>query len=220
MKLSRFLKGPKVNRVIKFFVFADLIFFAGWGFVSPIFSIFIIEEIKDATVVAVGISAAVYWLSRSLVQPFIANAIDKRKGEKDDFYVLMLGLILAGVSAFLFTLVETLPQLYALQVVHGVSLGAYYVSWTSIFSRHLDKDRPAFDWSFDNSTIGIAVAVASFGGGLLAGTFGFDVTFMIAGWLSIISAGVIFLVPDLVLPIPHHVSAPAKVERRRPPTTH
>lgn len=219
MKIRKFLRGPRVNRVIKFFVFADLIFFAGWGFVSPIFSIFVIEEIKGATVVAVGISAAVYWFARSLVQPFIANAIDKRKGEKDDFYVLMLGLIFAGVSAFLFTLIETVPQLYALQILHGAALGAYYVSWRTIFSRHLDKDRSAFDWSFEGSTIGFAVAITSFGGGLLVKNFGFDVTFMIAASLSILSAAVIFLVPDLVLPTSHSDTRTAGPRRHRPPTT-
>lgn len=220
MKLSSFFRGPHVNRVVKYFVFADLMFFAGWGFIAPIFSIFVIEEVENATIIAVGISASIYWLARSLIQPFIANAIDKRKGEKDDFYVLILGLVFAGVSAFLFTLVETLPQLYALQVVHGASLGAYSVSWRTIFSRHLDKKRPAFDWSLDSATIGTAIAITSFIGGILASKFGFDVTFMIAGWLSIISAGVIFLVPDLVLPTPHPVSVPTKAEKHRPPTTH
>ena len=219
MKINKIFKGPHVNRVVKYFVFADLMFFAGWGFVAPIFSIFVIEEIRNATIVAVGISASVYWLSRSLVQPFIANSIDKRKGEKDDFYVLILGLIFAGVAAFLFTLVETLPQLYALQVIHGAALGAYSVSWRTIFSRHLDKKRPAFDWSLDNATIGVAIAITSFIGGILVSKFGFDVTFMIAGWLSIVSAGVIFIVPDLVLPTPPSEGVPAEV-RKHPSTTH
>jgi len=220
MQIRRLLKGPRVNRVIKYFVLADLTLFAGWGFVAPIFSIFVIEEIKDATLVAVGISAAVYWLSRSLVQPPLANKLDKQKGEKDDLYALILGLLLAGVSAFLFTIVSTLTELYLLQIVHGAAFGVYSVSWSTIFSRHLDKERPAFDWSLDKATIGIAIAITSFIGGILASKLGFDITFMIAGMLSLVSAGIVFLVPDLVLPPSQKKTGGAEPQRHHPSTTH
>lgn len=220
MNLKKILKGPKVNRIVKYFVMADLLFFAGWGFVSPIFSVFVVEEIEGATLVAVGISAAVYWFSRSLIQPPLANMLDKMKGEKDDLYALMLGLFFAGVSAFLFALVETVYQLYALQILHGLALGVYHISWRAIFARHLDKERQAFDWSLDSAAIGIAVAVTSFAGSWLASTFGFDITFIVAGALSMASVLIIFLVPDLVLPQSASGKHVDKLKRDNPPTTH
>lgn len=220
MKLRSILKGPKVNRVIKYFVMADLLFFAGWGFVSPIFSVFIVEEIRDATIVSVGISAAIFWSFRSFVQPPLANALDKMEGEKDDLYALILGLLLAGVTAFMFVLVNTVYQLYVLQIFHGAALGMYHVSWRAIFSRHLDKDRQAFDWSFDSAVIGIAIAVTSFVGSLLASNFGFDVTFIIAGVLSLVAVVIIFVVPDLVLPPSEGIKVGRKFHRHSPPTTH
>jgi len=220
MKLRRIFNGPKVNRVVKYFVFADLLFFAGWGFVAPIFSIFVIEEIEGATLVAVGISASIYWVTRSLVQPFIANKIDKKEGEKDDLYILMLGLALTGVTAFMFVLARTLTHLYILQAIHGVALGMYSTPWSTVFSRHLDKKRQAFDWSLDKASIGIAVAITSFVGSWLASAFGFDTTFIIAGALSLVSAFVVFLVPDLVLPSPKKAAEEVDLQRHQPSTTH
>ena len=46
----------------------------------------------------------------------------------------------------------------------------------------------------------LACGFSGFLGGLLAADFGFDITFTVAGALSLLSAFVVFLVPDLVLP--------------------
>ena len=221
MNLRKVLKGPKVNRVIKYFVMADLMLFGGWGFVAPIFSIFIIDEIEGGTLVVVGMSSAVYWIARSVIQPFIANKLDKEEGDKDDLYILMLGLVLVGITAFAFTLVKGVLALYVVQAVHGVAMGMYSTPWSAIFSRHLDRHRQAFDWSIDKATVGITVAFTSFIGGWSASRFGFDVTFIAAGVLSLVAAGIVFVVPDLVLPTPSSETKSSELQsRHRPPTTH
>jgi len=188
MKFRNLLKGPNVNKVVKYFVFADLMLWAGWGFVGPIFAIFVIEDIVGTTLVTVGTSAAVYWFTRSLVQPPIAIYLDRKRGERDDLYVLIAGLLLASFSAFLFALISTVFQLYVVQFVHGIAMGAYSVSWSAIFSRHLDKGRFAFDWSLDRAAIGAAVGASGILGGVLANSFGFDTTFVITGILAFLSA--------------------------------
>jgi len=203
------IKTPKVNRVVKFFVLSDLALYAGWGFAAPIFSIFIIQDIVDATLVTAGISAAVYWGSRAVIQPPVAALLDKRKGERDDFYTLIGGLLAVSVTAFLLAAIKTVPQLYAVQALHGAALGVYSVSWPAIFSRHLDKGRFALDWSLDRATLAASTAVTSVIGGLVASTFGFDATFIAAGILSFVAALLVFAVPELALP-------PAKKERQDP----
>lgn len=200
MHLNKVLKGPKVNRVIKYFVFSDLALFAGWGFVAPIFSIFVVDDIIGATLITVGISSAVYWFTRSLMQPPLAKFLDDHKGERDDFYVLIGGLLFTSLSGFLFALISTTTQLYALQLLYGAAMGAYTVAWSAIFSRHLDKDRIAFDWSLDRAAVGVAVGVTSLVGGVIASKFGFDAVFIISGILSFVSAVIIFIVPDLIIP--------------------
>ena len=52
---------PKVNKVVKYLVLSDLLLWAGWGFISPIFSIFVVQEIAHATILTAGISVAAYW---------------------------------------------------------------------------------------------------------------------------------------------------------------
>ena len=82
---TKLFNAFKVNRVVKYFVLSDLVLFSGWGLVSPVFSVFVIEEVHDATLLTVGISASIYWLARALIQMPLANMFDKNQSEKKNF---------------------------------------------------------------------------------------------------------------------------------------
>jgi predicted MFS family arabinose efflux permease len=202
-----------VNRVVKFMVLSDLLLFVGWGFVSPIFAVFVLEDIAGATLVTAGIAGGIYWFFRAIVQPFVAKALDAREGEKDDFFVLVGSLLALGVISFWLALVETTANLYVAQAFHGVVLGAYNVAWPAIFTRHMDKGKVAFDWSLDRGSIGLAVAIASIAGAKVAEVLGFDMVFVFAGLASIASAMVLLAVPKLILPQPKGGSDKAKKTR-------
>jgi len=191
-----------VNKVVKYMVLSDLLLFVGWGFVSPIFAVFVLEDIPDATLVTAGIAGGIYWFFRAIVQPFVAQAIDKRKGEKDDFFALVGSLVALGFISFWLATVNTPVMLYIAQMFHGAVLGVYNVAWPAIFTRHIDKGKVAFDWSLDRGSIGLAVAVASITGAKVAEVLGFDTVFILAGVASIVSAIVLFAVPKLILPQP------------------
>lgn len=190
----------KVSPFVKKFIFADLFLIGGWGLVAPLFSIFIIEEIRGATLVTVGIATAIYWVIKSIIQVPMANFLDKTDGEKDDFYVLIVALLLASATAFSFTLITEIWHLYAIQVLHAVAFGLYVPAWTGMFSRHLDKKHEALDWSLNSATIGIASGITGIASGILANAFGFSVPFILAALLSIVSALAVMAAPDIVFP--------------------
>lgn len=193
-------RAMKVNRVIRYFVLADLLFLSGWGTLGPIFSIFVLEEVAGATLFTVGAIAGFYWLVRACVQVPAAVLIDKWKGEKDDFYVVILSLMLAGFAAMAFLLVDTIATLFLVQAIHALAFGLYTPSWSAIFSRHLDKKHYAFDWSLDHTAISVAYCVTSFFGGAVAQFFGYAPLFIAASILSFTAALLLFAVPDLILP--------------------
>ena len=190
----------KVNRVVKYMVFSDLVLFVGWGLISPMFSIFVLDKIEGATLITVGVASAVYWVARAVVQPFIARILDKQKGEKDDYFILLGSLVCVGLAAFWIATVKTETVLYIAQVFHGAALGVYSVAWPALFTRHIDKEKVAFDWSLDRGSISLAVAVASIAGAKVAETLGFEMVFILAGIGSIVSALVLLAIPKLVMP--------------------
>ena len=177
MKININLKQFKINRVIKYFVIVDLVFLSGWGLLGPIFSIFVLERVEGATLLTVGAVASFYWIVRAMVEFPVALYIDKKEGEKDDFYVLLLGLMLAGFSAISFLLVKTVASLFLVQFIQAIAFSLYTPAWSAIFSRHLDKKRTAFDWSLDHTAIGLSFGVSAFIGGALTNFFGFESVF-------------------------------------------
>lgn len=197
--MNNFLKNFRVNRVVGYFIVADLILFSGWGLISPIFSIFVVEKIS-ATLVNVGMGAAVYWIIKSLVQLPLGKFLDAKENEKLSLYALLSGLLLTSFSAFAFIFMTQVWHLYLVQFLHGLGMALYVVSWYGIFSHHLDKNKAAFEWAMNSSSLGIASGIMALVGGYVANGFGFEYVFIAAGSLSALAAIVIFLVPDLIIP--------------------
>lgn len=190
----------KVNRIIKYLVISDLLFLGSWSMISPIFPIFVIQKVEGASVVIVGMVAALYWLVKSLLQMPVANYLDKREGEKDDFYALVIALVLAAFASFSFAMVKNLGQLFFTQFLYAVAMGLYIPSWTAIFSRHLDEKKVSFDWSLDSTVVGITSFFAAIFSGVLVNWLGFPFVFFTVGALSLLSALFIFFTPNLIVP--------------------
>src|SRR5258708_747665 len=190
----------KVGRLVKYFILSDFFLLAGWGFIDPVFAVFIVQRVEGGTLTTVGIAAAIYWILRAILQIPIANYHDKTCGEHNDFMALIGGLLLIGISAIAMRWVRTVWELYVIHAIHAVAFSLYFASWPTIFSRHLDKDRVSFDWSLDNAAVGIASGITGFLGGVIAETWGFTIVFVLAGILSFVAAFILIAVPNLILP--------------------
>lgn len=196
-----------VNRVVRSFIVSDLVLFSGWGLISPIFPIFIMNQIKGATIETIGITTAIYWIVRSVTEIPLATALDRIRGEKDDFYTLVAGLALASIASLLFIFVKTVNQLYIVEAFQALAFTLYAPSWSGIFSRHVDKDKMAISWSLDHTFLGIASGITGYLGSIAVERFGYNSIFIIASGLSMIAAIIIFLIPDIVFPRPKRLKA-------------
>ena len=196
---SRF-KLPEINRVIKLFISADLLFISGWAIIKPLFAVFVVSEIRNATVVTVGILAGIFWVTRAVLQVPISLFLDRMEGERDDFYSLIFGLMIISISAFGFMLAQSIWHVYLIVFIKGIGFSLYSPSWCAIFSRHLDKDHTAFDWALHSSAVSLSIGVAGFIGGWLVLAAGFKIVFLIVGLLALTAASLLLFVPDLILP--------------------
>lgn len=194
------LKELTINRVIRYFILSDLLFWGGWGLVTPIFALFIVGHVPGATVFTVGLADALYWLVKSVFQIPVALFLDRRGKDHLDLHILIIGLMLAGFVAMSFPLIPNAGFLYVLMILQGIAYGLYTPAWSAVFSRHLDKSHYAFDWSLDSTTIGISSGIAALIGGAIASVFGFEAVFVLTGFFSFFSGLLLLSVPDLVMP--------------------
>ena len=176
-----------INKVVRTLIFYDLILLFGWGLITPILAIFIVQTIKGGNTQVAGTAIGIYWLGKSLLQIPIANYLDRNHGEKDDYYFLIGGTFLASLVPFGF-IFATLPfHMYLLELIHAVGMACAIPAWGGIFVRHIDKGKEAQSWALDSSALGIGTGIAGIVGGIFANIFGFNLLFVGVGLFGIIA---------------------------------
>lgn len=190
-----------ISKVIKFLVLSDLALLFGWGFISPILAIFITGHIQGGDVRVAGIAIGVYWLLKSLLQVPVSRYIDKNHGEKDDFYFLVVGTLLASLAPLGFIFASLPWHIYLIQALHAIGAGLALPAWCGIFTRHINKGKEAQSWALDSSALGIGAGVSGIVGGIIAKTFGFSPLFIGASVLGLIATFLCFLIKNnLIVP--------------------
>ena len=179
------------NKVIKYLILSDLVFYTGWGFFSPLFAIFVVERIQGGTAFVVGVATAVFWLTKSLLRIPIGVFLDTCPSEKDDYLSLVAGLFVAALVPFGYIFAKIPLHIYILQGIHGLGLAMSLSGWTAIFTRHIDKGRESTEWGLDATSIGLGIAVAAAVGGWAVTRFGFTPVLIAVGIFGLI--GVLLL---------------------------
>lgn len=180
------------NKVIKFLILSDLVFWTGWGLINPVFAIFVVDKIVGGSVFVVGIASAVYWITRSLFRVPIGVFLDTCPSEKDDYFALVTGLFITALIPFGYIFAKIPLHIYILQGIHGFALAMSLSGWTAIFTRHIDKGRESTEWGLDATSIGLGTAVAAAVGGWAVTRFGFDPVFAVVGILGLIGVALLF----------------------------
>lgn len=177
-----------LNRIIKYLIYSDLVFYTGWGLISPIFAIFILQSIGGNAFV-VGMSAAVHLITRSLLRvPF---GIKADKSQKRAYRYMFYGLLIAAFIPIGYIFSTNQWHLYILQAVLGASLAMSTAGWTAIFARHMDKGKESTEWGVDAVAVGIGPGIAGALGGLAVTLFSFNLVFIAVSLFGL--AGVLLL---------------------------
>lgn len=134
----------------------------------------------------VGFAAAVYWIVKSALQIPIGRYLDKNHGEKDDFYFLITGIIIAGLVPFGY-IASSLPwHIYLLQALYGLGMAMYIPAWYGLFIRHADKGKEAMEGAMESTAMGIGAGVTGALGGILVSVFDFKMLFILVGIVVIV----------------------------------
>jgi predicted MFS family arabinose efflux permease len=183
-----------INRVIRILITSDFFLQAGWGLSGPIFAIFLTKQIQGGSLEMVGFVAATYWITKSIVQPFLAKWFDKNHGEKDDFIFLVSGMYIANLIPLGYIFSSQPWHIFILEFIRGLAMACVVPTWSGIFTRHIDKNREAFSWSLESTGIGFAAGFAGAFGGFLASTLGFSAVFVLVSVFGLLSSSTLLLI--------------------------
>jgi len=174
------------NKVIKFLILSDLAFWSGWGLLTPVFAIFIVNRIRGGSALVVGLASAVFWIVRSLFRIPIGVFLDTCPTEKDDYFSLVAGLFITSLVPFGYLFARIPLHIYSLQALQGMGLAMSMSGWVAIFTRHVDEGKESTEWGLHATSFGIGTAIAGAVGGWAVDAFGFEPVFIAVGALSLL----------------------------------
>lgn len=188
------LKLPYVNGVVRAMIASDFLIISSAGFLAPIGAVYFTEQIAGASLAAVGFASTVFWLAKSAFQVPVSLMADSKKGERDDFALMIAGVVISGIVQLLFYFwVREMWQVYLMQIFDGIGYALQVPTYLAVFTRHIDKDHEGTEWMLHSNAIGLGFAITSAIGGVIAERFGFRVIFLVAA--GMLFASVIALLP-------------------------
>lgn len=186
--VARFVRQFRINWVIKILIVSDFLIWSAQQLFAPVFAVYVTQQIAGGSLEVIGISASIYFIIRSIVEAPVGLWIDRTKSEKDDLYTALWGTLLTALVMFWYTFMTQVWELYLAQVVLGIGAAIAFPGWYSIFTRHIDKNKEALEWSLYDVLLGLGMAAAAALGGFMATVYGFDVLFNLAGVGTILGA--------------------------------
>jgi MFS family permease len=190
----------KINRVIKYLILADFIFWSGWGLLSPIFAVFVIKNIEGGSLSVIGLASGIYWILKSLLRIPIGIFLDSRRGEEDDFWFLFFGLVLSSLVPFGYLMAKYPWHIYLLQSLQAFGMAMALSGWTAIFTRHIDQGKEATEWGLDATFVGLGIGISGIFGGMIAQIFGFKTIFVLVGISGLLAASLLFGILKIISP--------------------
>jgi len=192
------LKKFKINPIIKVLIVSDFLVWSAYNLVAPVFAIYISDQINNSKLEVIGIAAALYFIFKAIFEVPVGIYIDRSKSEKDDLYTAVIGTILTGFVYFSYIFITEVWQLYLAQSILGIAAALAFPGWYSIFTRHIDKEKQAFEWSLYDVLIGIGIAAASALGAFIAEIFGFNILFFVLFILTILGAWLLIIIKNRI----------------------
>jgi hypothetical protein len=194
---------PKlINKVIRTMILSDICVNLGWGFLSPVFAIFILERVTQSSLAqaatVAGLASLFYWVPKSFFQIPIAMYLDRHHGEKDDFWFMIIGFAIVALVPIGYIFSTTPWHIYLFQVIYAAGMAMCIPSWLAIFTRHIDKGQEAFEWSMESAAIGTGAGIAGGLSGILVGFFGFQVLFIFVSGFTILATILMLYIRDKV----------------------
>lgn len=185
-KFLRMLAGVEINPVIRALIVSDILILSAFGLLAPIFAVFLIENIQGGSAEVAGFAAMIWLLSRAIFQIPVAIFIDRRTGERDDFWINFGGSVGVSLIPLLYLLASLPIHVYTIQAIYGLLHALTFPSYKAIFTRHIDPHREGLAWAIFDTTTDLGTALAAATGGVVAVTLGFRALFIFVSLFSLL----------------------------------
>ena len=191
--LKRF---KKINKVLIFLTFSDVFSWGSFTVISALTGLYLANKLGQNTVEYVGIGTAIYFFVRGLAQMPIGHLTDKFKNDKDEIFLLALGIVLMGIPFLFYQKITVFYHYFLLQAIFGLGAALNVTNWRKLFALNIDGGREGRQYATYETIMSLCTGVLSVVGGVIAnmGDKYFDLVISSAGLFIILASFWILLI--------------------------
>ncbi len=185
----------EMSKTLKLLILSDILVYGALGFVGPILSIFIDNNLTGGGIFTAGLASTVYLVTLSILQIIFSYVFNP----KDRLWMLWLGTGIIALVPIGYIFSTSIWHLFLAEFAYGIGAAFAYPSWSSLFTANLEKGKRGFQYSIYSSGLGIGTAITAAIGGFIAQTISFKFVFMLTSLLAIIGVLILFKLSKKVL---------------------
>ena len=185
----------ETNRTLKLLILSDILVFGALGFISPILSIFIDNNLTGGGIFTAGLASTIFLVTHAVLQIIFSYKFNP----KDRLWMLWLGTGIIALVPIGYIFSTHIWHLFLAEFFYGLGAAFAYPSWSSLFTSHLESGKRGFQYSLYSSGLGIGTAITAAIGGFIAEKVGFKFVFVITSILAIIGLLILFKLNKSVL---------------------
>ena len=191
--LKRF---KKINKVLIFLTFSDVFSWGSFTVISALTGLYLAKKLGQNTVEYVGIGTAIYFFVRGLAQMPIGHLTDKFKKDKDEIFLLALGIVLMGIPFLFYQKITVFYHYFLLQAIFGLGAALNVTNWRKLFALNIDGGREGRQYATYETIMSLCTGVLSVVGGVIAnmGEKYFDMVISFSGLFILFSTVWILLI--------------------------
>jgi MFS family permease len=172
-----------INQIVESFIISETLLWSAWNFVTPIFAIFVVNNVHGGNIQIAASAFSVCLIARVVLE-IIAGKYLNERSDKDKLYMTILGMILMSAAYVGFAFSHTILFLFLFYIVIGIGFGVASPAKYALFTDHIDKNKSTTEWSLYDAVTLLGIASATALGGFIASQYGFSFLFILASIIN------------------------------------
>jgi MFS family permease len=184
-----------MNKALKILLSVDFLVIFSGAMIGPFYAVFVIDRVGGDLLDA-GISWSIFAVVSGIITLLIGKMTNSAREQE---LVIAAGYLISGLSFLGYLLVDSIWELFLIQVFLGIGGAISSPAYSAVYSTHLTKGEFIFQWGSWEGMNKIALGIGALAGGLIVSFFGFVPLFALMGALPIVSSVIILLLPRELL---------------------
>ena len=181
-----------MKRALRTLIISDMFILSSFALISPIFAVFILNNIGQATVASVGMAVTIQLFTKAIFQIIVGKWADEEKGNCRELNAMIVGATLISLVPIGYIFCRSVIDVYVIQVLYGLGQALAYPTWRVLFNRYLNQDKAGYEFGVYDTMTSFGMASAAAIGAYFAQNYSFNVLFVIVSIMSFI--GSLFLI--------------------------